>query len=263
MQCRFCSDVGCWSEIVVGSARVYDGVVVSIAVLCGRGVMHKMGGDWKRGMCSVTLIIIFVHYFSNFRPSSSHLCFVFVFLATVAGISACGMVDMALTWIWARNTGVIVGDVVSTAPAIIPIFVVLDGIRVSLPRIESLLLCWLLCIWMVGGSCPLLLLAWVVALLICTASALTIAASAFDGASECAVAVVLLHWWCLCVLLLLHLRKWRLVVHGRLCDRGGLVCHVVLDGRWCLDTVGELFHLSCEVSNLRLDAVCHLCVGGG
>ena len=47
MQGCFHFDVCCRREVVVGSARVYYGVVVGIAARCGSGVMSGMGGDRK------------------------------------------------------------------------------------------------------------------------------------------------------------------------------------------------------------------------
>ena len=61
MQGCFRFDVCCRREVVVGSARVYYGVVVGIAARCGSGVMNGMGGDRKRGTCVATCIVMFNH----------------------------------------------------------------------------------------------------------------------------------------------------------------------------------------------------------
>lgn len=136
--------------------------------------------------------------------------------APIAIVGAGCIVDMALTWIWARGAGVVIGNVVSAAPAVVPIFVVFDGVRVSRFCVEPVLLCWLLGVVRAGRAHPLLLLCLVVALLLGTAPAWAIVASAAAGASESTIFVVLVGWCCLSVLLLLHLCKNRFVIHGRL-----------------------------------------------
>ena len=57
--------------------------------------MKGMGGDQKIGTCFGTLIVCFIHYCPSFRPSPSHLCFMFVLLATITWVCSGGMVDMA------------------------------------------------------------------------------------------------------------------------------------------------------------------------
>ena len=116
---------------------------------------NSMGGDWKIGECFVTCIVNVIHYMPNFRPSPSHLCFVFVLLASIAWVLAGGMVDMAMLGIRAGSTAVVISDIVAAAPPVIPVLMVLDWVRVGWSAVESLL-CGLGWGWTVHGCWPLL-----------------------------------------------------------------------------------------------------------
>jgi len=176
----------------------------------------------------------------------SFLCF--VLLTAITWVGSGGIVDMSRLRVWAQSTGVVIGHIISTAPTIIPIFVVLYRVGVCWCVVEALLgllVCMLIENW---RPHPLLLSLGIVLVLVGATVASTISMATSTSGAPISTAdfveggtgqsIILLDWH---VLLGGGLVECRCVLAG--CSV--LVAMLCLSLWFCLYHIGKALHFSC------------------